>query len=103
MIALPSKHTPGPWGYFRLREDETGYAVFQEPSRKKLIARDIHYLNAPIIAAAPEMLAALRDGLEALESSEGQTQTVKAAIETMRKAIAVATPDKNVHIKVDGV
>lgn len=62
-------HTPGPW--LAIRHENRHYSVFSEKDGGKLVARTDYThkeqeANASLIAAAPEMLGALRSLVTAI-------------------------------------
>lgn len=85
------KHTPGPW-----RIGNAGSAVFQATGIKLVadLARlENHKANAQLIAAAPELLAALRDlaskchGDQMNEAARSaKNAAIYRAMEVIRKA-----------------
>ena len=90
-------HTPPTWHAF-------AGAVFTGPKTSPtFVARidpgdnsfggdgDIRYANARLIAAAPELLAALADMLERFEDHEQYCNEDAAVVATAREAIAKAT------------
>jgi hypothetical protein len=58
-----SKHTPGPW-----RVNVAAIVAPNAPLGRRTIATSVHGANARLIAAAPELLEALRDLFRAVES-----------------------------------
>ena len=88
------QHTPGPWEADKL--DSDGIPIYGGPTdNAPLIARvydvgeDIR-TNARLIAAAPDLLAALQDLLEARRLHMGPS-AVRLRYEIARDAIAAAT------------
>ena len=85
---MTSTHTPGPWHYETGDDGAviyTGFTIAKIP-----IDGSDWQSNAHLIAAAPEMLAALEAALEAVEyyhDHEGAEETMKQ----VRDAIATAT------------
>ena len=69
-----SKHTPGPWRYEMY---PTGFVIESDHSPKRFSIADVHMhvdpaidpgaANARLIAAAPELLASLKDIFEMLD------------------------------------
>jgi hypothetical protein len=60
-------HTPGPWTHKATAGDHD-FAVYPEATGRDLaLVRDFNEANARLIAAAPEMLEALRDMLADLD------------------------------------
>lgn len=51
-------HLPGEWSYEPDAEYVYGY---DEKGRRTVIADDVHHRNGPLITAAPDLLAALRE------------------------------------------
>jgi len=78
------KHTHGP---LQVRRNEDGYIVVAESHRVAQLGSDsTAKANARLIAAAPEMLEALRVALDTLLECEAED-----TVYTVRKAIAKAT------------
>lgn len=95
---MASTHTPGPWLVVGTPRDHEGdaYVAIQTPAGAfDLIApgvmRDRHAANARLIAAAPDLLAALRACVAcgALERSGADANAANAAVRA-RAAIAKA-------------
>lgn len=105
-----TKHTPGPWKFapmFRddpsgrqlVREDGTGFAIAETFLPANSRAKHIDpKANAQLIAAAPELLEALRETLRELvtpkglpDAGKGRTREQQAALTTAYAAIAKAT------------
>ncbi len=69
-----AKHTPGPWEIWSTLHGWTicspsdGWSVTSLPD-----SDPIHHANAHLIAAAPEMLAVLKDALDMAELAETLT------------------------------
>lgn len=97
---MSSKHTPGPWGIEQT--DDTNWIGFMRPDGRKVelivctTSRDNFFkpetqeqndANARLIAAAPELLEALKDAVCALDCC-GKDYP---AAEKARAAIAKAT------------
>jgi len=90
-----SKHTPGPW-----KVEHRGYKYIVSKSRDGYITRDVCRMdgstmaafaqeaNARLIAAAPELLEALKDALQLLEVYGGDFE--EATRNQARAAIAKA-------------
>ena len=95
-----TKHTPGPW---TCNIDAEGLNVFQDDPEHPGNGDHIMCIprhpeseaNARLIAAAPEMLAALTKTVSALVAAIPQTpaedQWIAEALQTARAAIAKAT------------
>jgi len=102
-----SAHTPGPWVleqdgdvYVRLAPDN----VIRCMDERSDVAISQDYANARLIAAAPDLLAALQVALHALENARLEYDyhgnpmdkcdaDVIAAVDTLRAVIAKATGD----------
>ncbi|MDZ5813883.1 hypothetical protein U4I65_02380 [Stenotrophomonas maltophilia] len=97
---MSSKHTPGPWGIEQT--DDTNWIGFMRPDGRKVElivcttqrdnffkpdVQDKNDANARLIAAAPELLEALKDAVCALDCC-GKDYP---AAEKARAAIAKAT------------
>jgi len=90
-------HTPGPWTISTQRPDHPGILVlgdsknvcqtFHDPETPESVQES--EADAALIAAAPELLAALYDAVAALEERE-QDENGEAALNTCRAAIAKA-------------
>ncbi|KKK67177.1 hypothetical protein LCGC14_2956660, partial [marine sediment metagenome] len=89
-----TQHTPGPWIVSGLLDTGAGFdwvnadgpqAVAKicvpSPHPNVVDAREMAKANARLIAAAPELLEALRDLIIACNMSPGQELTVSLAIE----------------------
>ncbi len=101
-----TKHTPGPWiteeGWRELGRITVSAATTKTAKERGLIAstdgtpfREQEQANARLIAAAPELLAALKIALGQMEESKPlnavHMSSLKADIEIVRAAIAKAT------------
>lgn len=91
------KHTPGPWGLCGTKV--IGTIEQQRPIATVEAGTNFH-ANARLIAAAPEMLAALRDLAAACDqpatsvySAADRTEWVWRATKAARAAIAKATKE----------
>ncbi len=91
-----SAHTPGPWGYdlpdnwiYAFREN--GTQIFVAQARNISVQSEVRDANARLIAAAPELLAALIDALEFLENDCPLDLPCGPEIRQARAAIAKAT------------
>ena len=91
-------HTPGPWQIHRANSSRRGYDV-ETANGRRLVAFNLsNEANARLIAAAPELLAALTDlialaeeGLRNRESDANDgVRGAQAAYETGCKEIAAA-------------
>ena len=96
------KHTPGPWFVDQYEDEESRHVITSKPDHL-YVAYTIGGLgkeqeaNADLIAAAPDLLEALRafvspwdgDSVEEIESQSGLATSVR--IEQARAAIAKAT------------
>ena len=94
---MTQKHTPGPWTY-RFRSG--GTTIEPENDDRVLavvrITRDVGDAdaNAKLIAAAPELLAACRNALDALYlmgDDESHLAYRQAAVKELEAALAKAT------------
>jgi hypothetical protein len=85
---MNTKHTPGPWV---LRDGTPLFRVVGGEHRTTVAGDISNDANARLIAAAPDLLAAL-EAIEAYEDSEPAPGTREAEISAMRRAaIAKAT------------
>jgi hypothetical protein len=68
-----SNHTPGPW---RIEDHDEQGEPYENGVRidadEGPVAFDVIDCSAPLIAAAPELLAALKEGLHQMENSTGK-------------------------------
>lgn len=66
---MTSKHTPGPW-QTSVEQDVTGYPCFfiHGFSGPEKYDKPVHEANARLIAAAPDLLEALKSALNALSA-----------------------------------
>jgi len=104
-----TKHTPGPWHVrFGGRQEDDGWCVASQSSSDPIVVaeswprvmppRSQLIANARLIAAAPELLAALKDTLCLAEAyfdtlpddGEAQDHYMASVIEPARNAIAKA-------------
>jgi hypothetical protein len=109
-MAEQAKHTPGPWGVF-FDEDANQFQVFQNEGRGygRMLVRvvGVHGMfkaNAQLIAAAPELLAALEGlilepyGCTLCDSGEARNpekgHQPDCPYEAARAAVAKARGDK---------
>lgn len=82
------KHTPGPWiarewcGHYQVAQDDSGDAVAGVYCAKSDLA------NARLIAAAPDLLAALQD---VADDTDGMVLMPPGLANKVRAAIAKAT------------
>ena len=88
---MSAKHTPGPWvTYLNTMDDVVVRKMNEAGYEQCVIARGANYKNARLIAAAPDLLAALQSVLANSLDSQGLADAHKQA----RAAIAKATnPD----------
>jgi hypothetical protein len=97
------KHTPGPWrweagknmpGYFHIYGDTTLVCDMQDINSELALETDPEpgecAANAKLIAAAPDMLAALRRCLNFIENTEGEHNVELDCGQLARAAIAAA-------------
>lgn len=77
-----SEHTPGPWVVFHDQRDHTNDIL--PAMREGCIAQSVSDANAWVIAAAPDLLAALTEFVERGDCS-------RAMLEQGRAALAKAT------------
>ena len=110
---MDTKHTPGPWEIIEVTSDTasgpTPYpryiagsvTVAELPERSPLCMMDERAANALLIAAAPDLLEALKvaeralnamgDHINGMNAEEGISDEVNPAFESVRTAIAKAT------------
>ncbi len=83
-------HTPGPWAYDQEEDNSTDFWVFQEngPAR---IAVEVSERDAALIAAAPDLLAALELCRARLRSASYKDDATTYALERASAAISRAT------------
>jgi len=92
-----SKHTPGPWRQQGAPNSHRVNAVSSGPvavASERFMSREERIANARLIAAAPDLLAALKDWQE-LRDSEGDdgrdvVEWIERVERQMRAAIAKA-------------
>lgn len=90
------EHTPGPW---HIKQAESGHtAIYPENSRERVAdiycPLDVdghHAANARLIAAAPDMLAALQQVAAQPDNTSGDRGPIKYARHIAKCAIARAT------------
>ena len=94
------KHTPGPWvTYLNTMDDVVVRKINEAGYEQCVIARGVNYKNARLIAAAPELLAALNEVnnwlvCAAIASPEDMAQSFPHMQAVADAAIAKATnPD----------
>ena len=93
---MKAQHTPGPW---QMVGNEDGYLELIAPGPRRLgvfSKRGFSYrerkANARLIAAAPELLAALRDVIGWIPgSSAWHTDAARKSVENARAVLAQAT------------
>ncbi len=73
-------HTPGPWTLRPMSMNIDGYGVESLGEEKSVCTGTNAIADAHLIAAAPEMLAALEDIQDFLKQSGYRTDIVKQAI-----------------------
>ena len=83
---MSTKHTPGPW-----RVGDAGASVFGPKDLPVTVAKLVHpnSANARLIAAAPELLDALMQLLQAFEADKNiaPKMTIKTSFETNGQTI----------------
>lgn len=79
-----SKHTPGPW-YVAKTGNDQGLIISEQTGSNVAVSYDAK--DAPLIAAAPDLLAALRDMVHFDDLPKDEQQP---AVEKARAAIAKA-------------
>lgn len=100
------KHTPGPWNY-----DRSGYSLYVNSGRELVTALSMDgkrletsEANARLIAAAPDLLEALKEATSALEwrwervanrAAPVHETAIQEAYNQARAAIAKATGEKS--------
>jgi hypothetical protein len=95
-----AEHTPGPWSYEESKTDGGNlFLAISSANAELRDSRDVAYLtlrqaeiraNARLIAAAPDMLAALQSVIHDLSYDEGR-DLAASTIEQVRAAIRKAT------------
>jgi len=96
-MSQPS-HTPGPWrtGLPRWIDDAKGRPLACAFSRKQWSTMDETEANGRLIAAAPDLLAALKllvsNAATSPSTSEG-VRRLRTAVDVARAAIAAAQPE----------
>lgn len=89
------KHTPGPWYYAGLAGDHD-FGIYPESTGRDIaLVRDFNEANARLIAAAPDMLAALENARNVLAGLAcGDLTRIHRSsptLEEVREAIRKAT------------
>lgn len=84
-----ARHTPGPWVKFNHEDDEQSWGV--EGGDGYTIAEELSLADARLIAAAPELLEALRLAMPLLEAANARCTNDTAFIAVARAATAKAT------------
>lgn len=105
---MEQKHTPGPWVVCVDDEDDRGFTIFAEAQIKNGVIHaddwDCHVAsaglncqnfeaNARLIAAAPEMLEALRLAEMAMLGYLHRNEVIDSALAAARTVITKATGD----------
>jgi N-acetylglucosamine-6-phosphate deacetylase len=86
-VTAKAQHTPGPWMY-KATAGHHDFAIYPEATGRDLaLVRDFDEANARLIAAAPELLGALRAVVEELARHEDR---VSGAMQLARVTIAKA-------------
>lgn len=90
-----AQHTPGPWEAKGEDHSERGWCVIDATGM--LVARRLTEANARLIAAAPDMLEALKAAEEWMtrEVAETRRMTLPPALGIARAAIAKAEGDRS--------
>ncbi|QDU98603.1 hypothetical protein Pla8534_64740 [Lignipirellula cremea] len=100
-MSIETRHTPGPWRVEAINGGETYQVTTCEPRHFTVVAelpfdlQDRDLANAQLIAAAPQLLAALiiaRDELAIFFVSNPADQDTKRALNAVRAAIRKAEP-----------
>jgi len=87
---MTTQHTPGPW---EVRDYELGLKAISTPNIKNYLATEIDAADARLIAAAPDLLAALENMVSHFPHWAAQIdmkQIDRDAIGMAREAIAKA-------------
>lgn len=91
---MPIAHTPGPWTAAEHFDGDESLGISVGAGRQEIVRiHDIGregFANAALIAAAPDLLAALRE-IEALDDSVVGLDRIEYARNVARSAIAKAT------------
>ena len=94
---MNTKHTPGPWDAFKRGSQGVSNYTSIEKDRREF-ARVYHgdrfidsEANARLIAAAPDLLEALRNALDVLGMNEYERESCRRRI---REVLAKATEEK---------
>lgn len=88
---MTTTHTPGPWiakEQFDDNDDSLGIAITAGREDLTFIQSvgEIDFANARLMAAAPELLEALKDALAAMESGKIYSSTINNARVAIAKA-----------------
>jgi hypothetical protein len=101
-MTTATKHTPGPWWVIKKENGTLGIGA-KEPDGEECRPAQINgtavdepwasvtWANARLIAAAPELLSALKDLLNATETDDDPWVHTLEALDAAREAIAKAT------------
>lgn len=76
-------HTPAPW---KVDGKYTYNAIFGGDNNSRLVAEVPDAADAALIAAAPELLAALKDMVEAQRNGKFYATTINNALSAIAKA-----------------
>ena len=85
---MSPQHTPAPW-----RIGDAGMTVFGPPNGNpspETVAATRNRANARLIAAAPELLAALRDLVAVTQQNYDNRHELAAALDAIERAIGGA-------------
>ncbi len=85
-----TEHSPGPWEWKTTPGSDHEYCTVYSTATGRAVARHVLPCDAPFIASTPELLAALKAMLHAVETYGHMDKTDRLA----RAAIARAEPEK---------
>ena len=88
---MNTSHTPGPWAFEQLCNDDCDFVVLGGRGMQTRVAVECSERDAALIAAAPDMLAALYRSAAALESVSYCDPSIASALDVIRAAVVRAT------------
>lgn len=88
-------HTPGPWKARPVPnvglKGPTGYAIDYNDAQEQVVDFVYEEADAQLIAAAPQLLMALRDAIEILQPLAEQIPSVRSRREAYERIVSLAT------------
>jgi len=98
---METKHTPGPWIESKIGNHYEEYLIYSEETGKNVAINVDGLANARLIAAAPDMLEALKEFL-ADQETMNEPYRNEAICERARAAIKKATENGKFILDEDG-